>query len=254
MLELILNGKGPRAIILRSPDSILCTGAIVAEEFFGDECPAMAVPIICAVGDDNFAQLVDDGRDLLTIKIMGEEGDNEGNICIQSGGDEIITKDLLKLKDTLELDANNNDVDYLNQSSPAAELALRTVRRVASISGAKELIPITSAHIDAVTYIGPGGLKFAQKLVQLGGKVKVNTTLNSQSCDRRRWKQLGIDASLAENANSVGDAYLQLGCEMSFTCAPYLLPSKPKKGENIIWGESNAVVFSNSDICATSYR
>ena len=173
MLELILNGKGPRAIILRSPDSILCTGAIVAEEFFGDECPAMAVPIICAVGDEKFAQLVDDGDDLLSIKIVGDEGVDEGNICIQSGGDEIITKDLLKLKDTLELDANNNDVDYLNQLSPAAELALRTVRRVASISGAKELIPITSAHIDAVTYIGPGGLKFAQKLVQLGGKVKV---------------------------------------------------------------------------------
>ena len=49
MLELILNGKGPRAIILRSADSILCTGAVIAEEFFGDEFPLMAIPIICAV-------------------------------------------------------------------------------------------------------------------------------------------------------------------------------------------------------------
>ena len=75
------------------------------------------------------------------------------------------------------------------------------------------------------------------------------TTLNSQSCDRRRWKDLGVDASLAANANAVGDAYLQLGCEMSFTCAPYLLPSRPKKGEDVIWGESNAVVYSNSVSC-----
>lgn len=72
------------------------------------------------------------------------------------------------------------------------------------------------------------------------------TTLNSQSCDRRQWKNLGVDSTLAKNANSVGDAYLDLGCELSFTCAPYLLPSKPKMGENIIWGESNAVVYSNS--------
>lgn len=73
------------------------------------------------------------------------------------------------------------------------------------------------------------------------------TTLNSQSCDRRQWSNLGVDANYAQNANAVGDAYVQLGCEgTSFTCAPYLLPTRPKLGENIIWGESNAVVYSNS--------
>lgn len=56
-----------------------------------------------------------------------------------------------------------------------------------------------------------------------------------------------MDATYARNANAVGDAYLQLGCEeMSFTCAPYLLPTRPKLGDDIIWGESNAVVYSNS--------
>ena len=57
---------------------------------------------------------------------------------------------------------------------------------------------------------------------------------------------LGVDPTLAANANAVGDAYLDLGCEMSFTCAPYLLPSRPGMGEDIAWGESNAVVFANS--------
>ena len=76
--------------------------------------------------------------------------------------------------------------------------------------------------------------------------LSARTTLNSQSCDRRRWHELGVAPALAANANAVGDAYLALGCDMSFTCAPYLLPSKPKKGEHIIWGESNAVVYSNS--------
>ena len=80
------------------------------------------------------------------------------------------------------------------------------------------------------------------------------TTLNSQSVDRRRWQKLGVDQSLANNANSVGDAYLELGCEVSFTCAPYLLPTKPSKGDNIIWGESNAVVYSNSVIGARTEK
>ena len=67
-----------------------------------------------------------------------------------------------------------------------------------------------------------------------------------KSADRRRWAQLGMPSTLSQPANAVGDAYLQLGCKHSFTCAPYLLQSKPGFGENIIWGESNAVVYANS--------
>ena len=39
-----------------------------------------------------------------------------------------------------------------------------------------------------------------------------------------------------------------------FTCAPYLLPNKPSKGDNIMWGESNAVVFSNSVLGARTEK
>jgi cis-L-3-hydroxyproline dehydratase len=242
MLELILNRLAPRAIILRDPDSLLCTGAIIAEEFFHDECNKN-IPIICAIGEDNFTMLLDDdGNDSLSIEVLCEE-----DICIHYGEDgEILAKDLLKLKNTV-------DTRHVT-TSKAEELALKTIKRIASISKTKDLIPICSAHIDAVTYIGEGGLKFVQRLKELGGKVKVNTTLNSQSCDRRRWKDLGVDESLAHNANSVGDAYLDLGCELSFTCAPYLLASKPKKGDNICWGESNAVVYSNSVLGARTEK
>jgi len=239
MLELILNGKAPLAVVLRDPDAILCTGAIIAEEFFQDECKDNIS--ICAIGEENFTKLLDDGNDSLSIEVLCEE-----DICIHIGEDEIITKDLLKLKNTVDT--------HHNTSSKAEELALQTIKRVASISNTKDLIPISSAHIDAVTYIGQGGLRFVKKLVELGGKVKVNTTLNSQSCDRRRWKELGVDESLAQNANSIGDSYLDLGCELSFTCAPYLLASKPKKGDNICWGESNAVVYSNSVIGARTEK
>jgi predicted aconitase len=37
-----------------------------------------------------------------------------------------------------------------------------------------------------------------------------------------------------------------MGAKPSFTCAPYLLDSAPSAGEQIVWGESNAVVYANS--------
>jgi len=95
-------------------------------------------------------------------------------------------------------------------------------------------------------------LEFVRRLVQAGGKVKIPTTLNSQSTDRRRWEALGVPITYATNANALGDAYVQLGCQPSFTCAPYLLllQKQPNPshylGQDWVWGESNAVVFANS--------
>ena len=272
LLELILNGIAPSAIITRDRDAILCVGAIVAEEFFTDNhhdndaneaeelvLPEGGVPIIVAVGAEEFANL--DGCKSMSItrydnsnNNLNNNDDDDGKVCIhyidyKDDKKMIVTKDLLRLKDTLL--HHNHSTDSAETSttttiSLAEEKALRTIQRVASIHEATELIPVTSAHIDAVTYIGQGGLQFARRLVQLGGKVKVTTTMNAQSCDRRRWSALGIDSKFANNANSVGDAYLNLGCELSFTCAPYLLPTRPTMGEDIVWGESNAVVYANS--------
>eukprot|EP00970_Alexandrium_tamarense_P015814 scaffold5559_cov207-Alexandrium_tamarense.AAC.2 len=253
LLELILNGRAPRALILRDVDVILCTGAIVAEEFFGSESDGN-VPIICAVGEEKFNELIDDGDEVLTL-LVEKNDDGEDVVQIVSKRGRFAATNLLTKKDTLELDKDEvATIMNSTNNSKAAQLALKTVRRVASISGATTLMPISCAHIDAVTYIGPGGLRFAQKLSQLNGKVAVPTTLNSQSTDRRQWQALGVDVSHANYANSVGDAYLALGCEMSFTCAPYLLPNAPSKGDNIMWGESNAVVYSNSVIGARTEK
>jgi cis-L-3-hydroxyproline dehydratase len=82
--------------------------------------------------------------------------------------------------------------------------------------------------------------------VQAGGKVKVPTTLNSVSADRQRWQALGVPEEYALASIALGDAYLELGCQPSFTCAPYLLQSAPVAGQDIAWGESNAVVYANS--------
>src|SRR5260370_40617778 len=49
-------------------------------------------------------------------------------------------------------------------------------------------------------------------------------------------------------------AHIELGCESSFTCAPYQLKHRPRLGDQIAWAESNAIVFANSVLGARTTR
>ena len=136
----------------------------------------------------------------------------------------------------------------------AERLALRIVTRVAAVQGARELVDVSQVHIDGCIYIGGGGLRFAERLVEAGGRVRVPTTLNAISVDYRRWRELGVPQATGERAAALADAYLALGATPSFTCAPYLLESAPAAGEHVGWGESNAVVYANSVLGARTQK
>ncbi|MHC8287271.1 aconitase X [Pseudomonas sp. XS1P51] len=140
------------------------------------------------------------------------------------------------------------------QHGKAAQVAMQIVLRMAQLQGARRLVDVTQAHIDGCIYTGPASLRFAEQLVQWGAKVRVPTTLNSISVDQRRWRELGIDPTLGEPASALGDAYMAMGAQLSFTCAPYLLDSAPKAGEQIVWAESNAVVYANSVLGAHTLK
>eukprot|EP00927_Polykrikos_kofoidii_P014055 TRINITY_DN16128_c0_g2_i1.p1 TRINITY_DN16128_c0_g2~~TRINITY_DN16128_c0_g2_i1.p1 ORF type:complete len:705 (-),score=90.26 TRINITY_DN16128_c0_g2_i1:449-2491(-) len=258
MLELILNGFAPKAVLTRDMEVILAVGAIVARETFGEELGGgvrRVLPSIVCVGEDGFQALAASTyaavkgsavfhgltyQDVSTAIVPSIEG----NAAPSSDS-----------RDDSELTLTDEEKDILQgHRGEAARIAMLTIVEVAVLSGARRLLPITQAHIDGVTYIGPGGLRFAQALANLGGKVAVPTTLNSSSADRRRWRDLGVPSSLGEAACSVGDAYLQLGCTHSFTCAPYLLDGVPARGEDVAWGESNAVVFANSVLGARTQK
>ena len=49
-------------------------------------------------------------------------------------------------------------------------------------------------------------------------------------------------------------AYAALGCETSWTCAPYQAGHRPAFGSDVAWGESNAVAFCNSLLGARTNR
>jgi predicted aconitase len=97
-------------------------------------------------------------------------------------------------------------------------------------------------------------LDFAERLVELGGTVVVPTTLNVGTLDLLHPELFQGDEETARKGRRLMEAYVSLGCEPTWTCAPYQLPTRPALGEHIAWAESNAIVFANSVLGARTNR
>jgi len=137
---------------------------------------------------------------------------------------------------------------------PAAAMAMRVIVRMAEVLEAASFIDIVQAHIDSTVYVGEANLEFAERLAQGGGRVAVPTTLNVSGLDEHGWRAWSVPADWAEKARRQMVAYERMGCRPTWTCAPYQTEFAPHFGEQIAWGESNAVVFANSVIGARTER
>ena len=107
------------------------------------------------------------------------------------------------------------------KQSPADQMAMRIISRMAGIVGAERLMDITGAHIDSSLYVGEATLEFAEKLANLGAQVRVPTTLNVSGVDEAAWQEWEVPASWAKKARLQMAAYEQMGCAPTWTCAPY---------------------------------
>lgn len=136
----------------------------------------------------------------------------------------------------------------------AASIAMNLIVASAEAMGAPRLLDITAAHIDSCLYHGQAGLDFAERLARSGGKVVVPATLNVSSLDLLHPDLYRGDTETAAKARQLMDFYMEMGCRPTWTCAPYQLAERPGLGEQIAWGESNAIVFANSVLAARTER
>jgi predicted aconitase/predicted aconitase with swiveling domain len=238
LLELILAGLAPAAIILREPDEILALGALVAEELFD-----RSLPVFC-VGAEAFDLLARGGA----ARLDGE--------LLQLGGpfDE---PSLAATHDntTPRVELSEQDLRMqCGELGEAARVAMRIVLRMAELQGARHLIDVRRAHIDGCIYTGPASLRFARTLLEMGARVQIPTTLNSISVDERHWREQGIPEALGSPASDLARTYVAMGAAATFSCAPYLLEDTAQQGEDIAWAESNAVVFANSVLGARTNK
>ncbi|MBD9616859.1 aconitase X [Pseudomonas sp. PDM07] len=243
LMELISNGHAPAALVLAEPDEILTLGVLVAQTIF-----ERSLPVLC-IGREAFAAL----RGKTFARVDGASV----TVFEHLPGDawQALDSPLQTQDPSAPIELTEHDRALLDgQHGKAAQVAMQIVLRMAELQGARRLVDVTQAHIDGCIYTGPASLRFAEQLVQWGANVRVPTTLNSISVDQRRWRELGIDPVLGEPASALGDAYMAMGAQLSFTCAPYLLDSAPKAGEQIVWAESNAVVYANSVLGARTLK
>jgi predicted aconitase len=137
---------------------------------------------------------------------------------------------------------------------PAARLAMSIVVRMADVYGASSLMDISHAHIDSTIYLGDATLEFAERLASMGARVAVPTSLNVSGVDECGWKDWAVSPEWAAKAARQMLAYERMGATPTWTCAPYQTSMRPSFGQQIAWGESNAIAFANSVIGARTER
>jgi predicted aconitase len=153
------------------------------------------------------------------------------------------------------MDLSDYDRDFLaGKSGPAGRIAMELVVAAGEAIDAPALLDVTRAHIDGCLYHGLAGLEFAERLALAGGSVVVPTTLNVSSLDLLHPDLVRGDQLDAERSRAQMRAYESMGCRPTWTCAPYQLADPPRFGEQIAWGESNAIVFANSVLGARTNR
>ncbi|MBV9287214.1 MAG: DUF521 domain-containing protein, partial [Hyphomicrobiales bacterium] len=146
---------------------------------------------------------------------------------------------------TVELSALDSGL-LAGREGPAAAFAMRLLLRFAQAVGAPRLLDIEAAHVDGCLYLGRASLDFVERIVALGGRVRVPTTLNVGSLDLLHPHLFAGAEEARRNGERLMRAHLELGCAPTFTCAPYQSSLRPRFGAQIAWCESSAIVFAKS--------
>lgn len=240
IFELLMNGNAPAALIFQHRETILTFGVMLAEELF-----KRGIPVV-SVSENDFAALAHAKHVKVDCTRLTISDDPFAKV------EHRVDLSTLDTSDMVISEADQKCLD--GADSEARRVALRLILRTAQLEGANSLIDVDMAHIDGCFYQGPAGLAFVNKMLELDAKVKVPTTMNALCVDRRTWRADGVDAVIGKASEELADAYLQMGVCSSYTCAPYLLKGAPKFGQQIAWGESNAVVFANSVLGARTLK
>ena len=223
ILDMMLSGLAPAALIFSEAEDVATLGALIGAEMFGRSLPVLRV------SPDDFARLAQAKRLMVTQDaILGD-------------GISLPITDPAQTALTL-----SPDDQAMLAGDDAVATAMRIVVKAAHLQGAAALTDVTRGHIDGCILANQANLIFAERMADLGARVRVPTTMNAISVDRENWQRQGVPPVFGGHAARLADAYVRMGCQPTFTCAPYLLDDSPTQGEGIAWAESNAVIYANT--------
>ena len=233
LLQLALNQLAPSMIIFNESEQVLTLGSIVCDRIFSTQIPIISL-----------------------TKNWYEVTAKEARIELR-GHQLLAGETRIDLEPTLldQLNLSEKDQAYLRgDHGQAAKAAMETICIMGAVENASELVSVERGHIDGCILAHDANLIFAEKMVQLGARTTIPTTINAISVDREHWQHSGLASDFGKRASRLADAYVTMGVKPTFTCAPYLLSDKPQFGEKIGWSESNAVIFANSVLGAQTQK
>ena len=140
------------------------------------------------------------------------------------------------------------------ENGKACELAMNIFSDLGDLYGAERMIAVSQVHIDMTLYMVDAGVEFAERMADWGGQFAVPAQLNPASIDLIHHEKMRVPKELLENSRRLESAFLKMGAVPTWTCAPYQQGLIPSFGEQVAWGESNAVAFVNSVIGARTER
>ncbi|WP_421386770.1 aconitase X [Agrobacterium tumefaciens] len=233
LLDLILTGRAPSALVFCEAEDVLTLGALIASEMFGKPLPVLRLDA------ENFERLSQASHVRIDENTIEADG---VSLAIAPPA-------------TTHLDLKNDDRAMVEgRDGIAVQQAMRIIVAMAAQQGASALVDVTQGHIDGCIYASPANLTFAEKMAEMGASVRVPTTMNAISVDKAHWRAQGVPEDFGDPAARLADAYVRMGCRPTFTCSPYLLDSAPQAGDMIAWAESNAVIFANTVLGARTAK
>jgi predicted aconitase with swiveling domain len=147
LLELILNDKAPRALVLRDLDGLACIGALVAQEIL--QCPRTLD--IIHVGDDVYRELIGSGAAYGSVLSDGQLVTGDDSELVRSEAQEVEVHPLTSPSESIVEVKFTEDEERLlqNSRSEAERMALQVIFRYARLStDAPSYLPVAQAHID----------------------------------------------------------------------------------------------------------
>ena len=233
LLQLARNGIAPSALIFSESENILTLGAVISDRLFN--CPVAIIRLAPA---------------LYNKLAKAKEAEIKNSVLYY------LNKSIPLFLPSIEsINLTENDLEMLGgHQGEAKKIAMEIICLMAANQGAEQLIDISRAHIDGSILAHEANLDFAEKMLQMGARVCIPTTINAISVDLENWKTQGHSYDFGLKASRLADAYVNMGAQPTFTCAPYLIDVPPKQDDVIGWSESNAVIFANSVLGARTEK
>ena len=237
LLALALGGKAPVALVFREPEETLSLGALVANRLFDRPVPVLFLP------PPDYAALSRAAQARLDAAGLAFELDGQARTVAVEG----LRAEAVQLSEA-------DRARLSGGQGRAVQVAMEAIAQMAAAQGATELLDVSRGHIDGCILAHDANLIFAETMADMGAQVGVPTTINAISIDREAWHDQGVPADFGQRASRLAEAYVRMGAQPTFTCAPYHREDRPVQGEAIGWSESNAVIYANSVLGARTTK